>query len=82
MDQVRSFVPQNYGGLVTVSDWILRTGVRAVSQPVAAVEPSSDLLAMTVAMGILRNGRAGGVLTRLLRQRRWWGSQGSGPAFS
>jgi hypothetical protein len=45
------------------------------ADPSAPVEPSSDLLAMTVAIGILRNGRTGGVATRLLRQRRRWGSR-------
>jgi hypothetical protein len=65
-----------------MSDWRVRTGVPAASQPSRPMEPSWNLLAMTVAMGILRNARTWGVLTRLLRQTRWWGSQGSGPAFS
>ena len=69
MDQVRSWCTADYRGF----------GHGEQSLP---FEPSSDLLAMTVAMGILRNGRTGGVLTQLLRQRRWWGSQGSSLAFS
>lgn len=41
-----------------------------LANPSRPFEPSSDLLAMTVAMGVRRNGRTEGVLTRLLRQRR------------
>lgn len=41
--------------------------------PVASVEPSSDLLPMTVPMGIARNPRSGGMPMLLPGRQRWWG---------
>jgi len=51
-----SKVGVRHRGLITMSDWILRIGVLAVSRPVAPVEPSSDLVSR--ACGALACGNA------------------------